>query len=77
MDSILILTRKKTILVHFSELLKTGELRVLNSQGDKIFFKNVKNSILESFTLDQPEGKYWLIVNSDKMKIKKSFHLKY
>ncbi len=76
MDSILVLTRKKTILVHISELLEIGELSVINSQGDKVFHKDIKSSFFESFTLDQPEGKYWIVVNSGKMKIKKSFHLK-
>lgn len=76
MNSVMILVKEKTVYVHLEEILKNGELVITNTTGNAVFQEKIADSFYEVITLEQPEGKYWITIDSDKIKTKKSFHLK-
>jgi hypothetical protein len=76
MNSFMLLVKEKTIYVHLDEILQNGKLVITNSLGNIVFREKITDSFYEVITLEQPEGKYWIKIDSDKMKIKKSFTLK-
>lgn len=75
MDSIVILVKEKTLYIHLGEMLKKAELTISDVLGAPIHTGQISQSNYEIITLDQPPGKYWLKIKSDKLKTKKSFHL--
>ena len=76
MNSVMILVKEKTVYVHLEEILKNGELTITNTIGKTVFQEKIADSHYEVITLNKPEGKYWIKIDSDKIKTKKSFHLK-
>lgn len=76
MSSFLILVKEKTVYVHLDEILNSGKLIITNSTGNTVFEEDLLQSHYRIINLDQPEGKYWITIQSMKTKTKKSFHLK-
>ncbi|MBN1338899.1 MAG: hypothetical protein JXA03_06225 [Bacteroidales bacterium] len=76
MNSIMILVKDKTVFVRFGEILDKGRLDITNALGHQVFNKDFTKSHYEIISLREPGGKYWLTVDSDGIRIKKSFHLK-
>jgi hypothetical protein len=76
MNSFMLLVKEKTVYVHLDEILQNGKLVITNSLGNIVFREEITDSFYEVITLEQPEGKYWIKIDSDKIKIKKSFILK-
>lgn len=76
MESIMILVKGKTVYVHLGEILKSGELFITNTLGNRVFQEEITNSHYKVIKLDQPQGRYQLVIDSEKLKTKKSFHLK-
>lgn len=74
--SVMILVRDKTVHIHLGEILKQGNLVIDNARGEAVFSERIVNSYYEVIFLDQPNGKYWVRIDSDRLKIKKSFILK-
>ena len=75
MNSFMLLVKEKTVYVHLYEILKNGKLVITNSLGNKVLRKKITDSFYEVITLEQPAGKYWIKIDSDEIKSKKSFHL--
>ncbi len=76
MIPVMLTVKEKTVYVHIYEILKTGILVITNSYGNTVFYKKIANSHYVIISLEQPIGKYWIEIDSDKVKTKKSFHLK-
>jgi hypothetical protein len=74
--SIMILVRDKTLYIHLGEILKQANLVIIDAKGITVFSDKVTNSYYKVITLDQPKGKYWVNIDSENMKVKKSFLLK-
>jgi len=76
MNSVMILVKNKTVFIRFGEILNNGRLNITNTLGRQVFNKEFTKSHYEIIPLHEPGGKYWLNVDSDSIKTKKSFHLK-
>jgi len=76
MSSFLILVKEKTIYVHLEEVLSCGKLFITNTSGKSVFEENISKSDHLIINFNQPEGKYWITIQSQKTKTKKSFHIK-
>ncbi|MBI9036672.1 MAG: hypothetical protein JEY97_00945 [Bacteroidales bacterium] len=76
MNSFILLVKQKTVYVHFDQILQSGKLVITNSRGNTVFREKLTDSFFEVITLEQPEGKYCIKIDSDKIKTKKSFNLK-
>ncbi|MCB2219840.1 MAG: T9SS type A sorting domain-containing protein [Bacteroidetes bacterium] len=74
--SVMIVVREKTVYIHLSEILKQGNLSIYDAQGNTIFKDKIANSYYEVITLDQPKGKYWVRIDSENLKMHKTFLLK-
>lgn len=76
MHSVMILVKGKTVYINLGEILKSGTLQIMNSQGTTVFQEKITDSHYEVISVDEPEGKYWIVIESEQMNIRKSFHLK-
>lgn len=76
MNSIMILVKEKTVYIQLDEILKKGDMKITNALGNTVFHDKIANSHYKVVGLDQPAGKYWITVDSEKIKTRKSFHLK-
>ena len=77
MTPVLILTKSKTVFIHLDKIIDNGKLVITNREGNIIFKKSILFSFYEIIKLTgQQGGKYWLRIDSEKIKVKKSFQLK-
>lgn len=72
----MILVKGKVVYIQFDEILEQGILIITNKGGKKVFEEKIWRTNYKALNLDQPEGKYTLELDSEKLKVKKSFHLK-
>jgi len=70
------MVKEKTVYIHLGQILQIGKLNILNTFGETVFQEKITNSYYEIITLDQPKGKYWIAIDSENIKTKKSFHIK-
>ncbi len=76
MNSVMIVVKEKTLYIHMGEILKIGKLSISNNEGETVFQEKITNSHYEIITLDRPKGKYWINIDSEILKTKRSFILK-
>jgi hypothetical protein len=76
MNSVMLFVKEKTVYLHMEGILKKGDIVITNISGNIVFQEKLTNSHYEVISLDQPEGKYWISIETEKKKTKKSFHLK-
>jgi hypothetical protein len=76
MNSVMILVKDKTVFIHFGEILNKGKLNIFDTLGHPVFNREFAKSNYEVISFEQPGGKYWLSIESDNLKTRKSFHLK-
>lgn len=74
--SVMILVNNNIINIHFGEILKNGYLEITDAYGKTVFQKSLANTHYEVISLHQPEGKYWLSIDSEEIKTRRSFHYK-
>jgi hypothetical protein len=72
----MILVKEKTVYIQLNEILKNGDLVITNITGNTVLHEKITSSHYEVIWLDQPAGKYWIKIDSERIKTSKSFHIK-
>ncbi|MBE0655811.1 MAG: T9SS type A sorting domain-containing protein [Bacteroidales bacterium] len=75
-NSVMILVRDKTVYIQLGEILRNGNLSISDAHGKILMQVTILKSNFKVVDLNQPKGKYWVSIDSENMKVKKSFLLK-
>ena len=73
--SVMVLVRDKIVYIDLGDILKQVRISIDDVKGKTLYKSEIANSHYEVINLNQPRGKYWVIITSDSLNTKKSFHL--
>ncbi|HPE57628.1 MAG TPA: hypothetical protein P5514_06530 [Bacteroidales bacterium] len=75
-NSVMVLVLNNTLYVNLGKIIKRGNLIIHDASGKTIFKEQIEETNYEVIKLDQPQGKYWITIDSENDLTKKTFHLK-
>ncbi len=76
MSPVMILVKEKVVYIHLCEYLEQGNVVITNKEGIKVFEEKICRTNFKALNIDLSEGKYTIEVDSEKLKVKKTFHYK-